>query len=188
MSRRLALFRKVPYVRIIGLVLIVAAVVSAYEYAASPMLGVLFVLGVVAAGLGLGKRKPKNTVTVLALVAAAIAVGSAPQTASAWGGPYPPLPYSNVVPLTCAMHGPPEPGHAYWWQDPLYKSCIGSGPQPEWLRRCAVGALGAGAGTAGAYAVNVRTIAAWAAKVGEVTPVGLVIGLSTGCVLYQIKP
>jgi hypothetical protein len=51
---------KVPPVRIIGLVLVIAVVVSAYEWSRSPIIGVLGVIGAVVAGMRSGGRVPPS--------------------------------------------------------------------------------------------------------------------------------
>lgn len=170
------------YVRIVGIVLAIGLAVAAYAYFRNPIVGVLVVVGAFAAGI---KHNSKNSITVLALVAA-IGAGSVPQTASALSGGPAPRWWQTTVPTSCLVQGPPTPGYAnHWWLDPLYRSCLDS-PTPDWLRRCVIGAAILPAGNGAGWAMTAGSIPGWVARAGEVTPVGLLIGLGAGCALNQI--
>lgn len=170
-------------VQVAGVVVGIGAGVVAFEYFRSPIIGVLTVIGAVVAGMG---KRHKGGITILALVAV-IAASTAPQTASALSGGPAPRWWQTTVPASCLVQGPPTPGYAdHWWLDPLYRSCLDS-PTPDWLRRCVVGAVILPTGNGVGMAMTSKSVAQWASKVGEVTPVGLLIGLSAGCALGQIK-
>lgn len=175
---------KIPYVRIVGLVVAIGAGFVAFEYFRSPIIGILTVLGMVTAGLARSNRA--GGAVVILVAAAAIAAGSAPQVAHANGGPFPRW-YRLAVPTGCKAVGNPEPDrYGAWWIDPAYKACLDNSG-PDWMARCAIGAAVGPVANLSGMAMTSRSWAMYASKLADFNPWGLLVVAGTGCVLAQIK-
>lgn len=171
-------------VRLVGLVVAIGTGVVMYETFRSPILGILFALGVFAAGMVQGRRLGGGLAILVA--AGAVAAGSTTQVAHAN------VPSHVAIPANCKPQG--QPGTytptgrwtvATWVNDPAYKACLNDAG-PAWITRCAIGAGGGQIMTFGSVATQSTSWAMYFSKIADLNPWGLLVVAGAGCVVAQL--